>query len=236
MNLVFFDADDTLWEIKKHYKGAMGDISQQLAMQYKVNANDVRQIMERISVEVRERLGCGRHSFPTIVVKTLVEIAIKEDIPITSDDILAVYRIADEIHDQVPELKPGVASTISELNRKGYICKILTLGDRVIQSSKIYQSGIWEYINESIIVSEKNEETYRNIMKRFSDSSNFIMVGNSIEKDVTPALRAGWHCIHVPTGERQSEQGRVVNPEEKRFFGVENIKEAAQIIRDICEN
>lgn len=236
MKLVFFDTDDTLWDIKKHYGDTRENVCRQLAKQYKVNVNDVQQTMKRMSIEVREKLGYGRYSFPTTAVKTLVEIALKEDLPISSNDILATYRIADEIHDQVPELRPGVASTISELNRKGYVCKILTLGDKVIQSAKIYQSGIWEYINESIIVPEKNEETYRNIMKRFSDSSDFIMVSNSIQNDINPALKAGWHCIHIPTEKEELRHEQIISSEEDRCFKVENIKEVVQVVKDIFEN
>jgi putative hydrolase of the HAD superfamily len=76
---------------------------------------------------------------------------------------------------------------------------LLTKGDLFDQESKLARSGMGEHFSAVEIVSEKNVDTYRTIMRRHGvEPSKFLMIGNSLKSDVLPALEAGATAIHVP--------------------------------------
>jgi putative hydrolase of the HAD superfamily len=231
MKVVFFDADDTLWDIQNHYNDAMKDMAKLMTDRFNISVCQALERIEESNIATTKELGCTRHSFPTAIVRAFVSIANINDALITSNDILEIYRAADNIHDQIPELKPGVETTISTLNRNGYICKIITLGDQVTQSAKIYRSGIWEYIKETIIVPEKNVDTYVDIANKYNGP--YIMIGNSMHSDINPALKAGWYAIHIPADTWSLDNAELVDCEEGKFHRVGNIKEVIEIVESI---
>lgn len=231
MKVVFFDADDTLWDIENHYRDAIKSIAEKISGQFNLDLTYAINKLQESNIETTKEMGYTRHTFPTAVVRAFVSIANEHDKMITSNDILSIYISADQIHDQIPELKTGVESTISTFNRNGYVCKIITLGDQVTQSAKIYRSGIWEYIRESIIVPEKNIETYKNIAKEYNQP--LIMIGNSMSSDINPALQAGWYTIHIPADTWELDNADLVEHKEGKFYRVENIKEVIDIVESI---
>jgi putative hydrolase of the HAD superfamily len=236
MKIIFFDADDTLWGgIQEVYDDARRNLVTFIRSRFDVSAS---YILERFNQEdylAREKLDFSRHRFPTSAVRTFVSIANEQDGEITSNDILDVYMIADRVFDLIPELKAGVESTISTLNRSGYTCKILTLGDPIMQSSKIYRSGIHEYIKDSIIVPRKDVNTYLDIAHKYEDCGPLIMVGDSVGNDINPALEAGWYAIHIPVEYRMYKDVSVINSGEGRFFTVDNIKGVIDVVGSIFE-
>ena len=60
-------------------------------------------------------------------------------------------------------------------------------------------SGIADCFERIEIVSEKNPDTYRQVVASMGVSpGEFCMVGNSLRSDVLPALEMGAHAVHVP--------------------------------------
>ena len=49
------------------------------------------------------------------------------------------------------------------------------------------------------IVSEKDDETYRRLFKKYDITpKNFWMVGNSLKSDILPVVRLGSHGVYIP--------------------------------------
>ena len=60
-------------------------------------------------------------------------------------------------------------------------------------------SGLGELFSAVEIVSEKNADTYRKILRRYHlDLERFVMVGNSVKSDILPVLEVGARAIHIP--------------------------------------
>ena len=96
------------------------------------------------------------------------------------------------------ELLEGVRETIESLSAD-YRLMLLTKGDLFDQESKLARSGMGEHFSAVEIVSEKNVDTYRNVMRRHAvQPHRFLMIGNSLKSDILPALEAGATAIHVP--------------------------------------
>ena len=96
------------------------------------------------------------------------------------------------------DLIEGVEQTIKVLSDK-YCLMVITKGDLLDQERKIKNSKIFGFFKNFIVVSEKNEQTYLNVLEKNKIEINeFLMVGNSIKSDILPVLNIGAKAIHIP--------------------------------------
>ncbi|MEM6770731.1 MAG: HAD family hydrolase, partial [Bacteroidota bacterium] len=76
---------------------------------------------------------------------------------------------------------------------------VITKGDLFDQENKLARSGLADRFNSVEIVSEKNPETYADILDRHGIApANFLMIGNSLRSDVLPITEIGGRAFHVP--------------------------------------
>jgi putative hydrolase of the HAD superfamily len=76
---------------------------------------------------------------------------------------------------------------------------VITKGDLLEQTSKIYRSGLAEYFDFIEVISNKSTESYRGIFEKLElDPKSFVMVGNSLPSDIQPILSLGGIGVHVP--------------------------------------
>ena len=76
---------------------------------------------------------------------------------------------------------------------------MITKGDLLDQQRKVEKSGLWKYFSSTEIVSEKDEQTYLEILEKNNISpKNFLMVGNSLKSDVLPVRNIGGTGIYIP--------------------------------------
>ena len=76
---------------------------------------------------------------------------------------------------------------------------LITKGDLFDQESKIARSGLEGFFKRIEIVSEKDQATYRRILRAAGvDAADFAMVGNTVRSDVLPVLALGARAFHVP--------------------------------------
>ena len=96
------------------------------------------------------------------------------------------------------ELLEGVEAALGELNGR-YDLLLITKGDLFDQESKLARSGLAELFSGVEIVSEKNADSYRAILKRRGiQPEEFVMVGNSLRSDVAPVVEVGAKAVHIP--------------------------------------
>ena len=69
---------------------------------------------------------------------------------------------------------------------------MITKGDLLDQQRKVEKSGLLKYFSSTEIVSEKDEQTYLEILEKNNISpKDFLMVGNSLKSDVLPVRNIG---------------------------------------------
>ena len=193
IDVVAFDADDTLWHNEPIFHATESQFAAMLAAYH-----PAEWVSERLlATEVKNlgHFGYGIKGFILSMIETAIELT---EGRITGTE---VQRIIDWGHEMLlhpVELLEGVRETVESLAGR-YRLMLLTKGDLFDQESKLARSGLGELFDAVEIVSTKNAATYRAVMRRHDVApERFVMVGNSLRSDVLPVLEAGGHAVHIP--------------------------------------
>lgn len=193
LELIGFDADDTLWHNERLYLETR-DRYVELLSEY----HTAEWIEERLyETEVRNlhHFGYGIKSFTLSMIETAIELT---EGRITATQIREIVDFAKHMVEQPVKLLEGAEDAVRELART-YRLTLITKGDLFDQESKVARSGLGDYFHHVEVVSEKGPEIYRQILDRLEvDPEKFLMVGNSLKSDIIPVLDIGCRAIHVP--------------------------------------
>jgi putative hydrolase of the HAD superfamily len=129
------------------------------------------------------------------------------------------------------ELLPGVEDALKSLS-SDFRLVMATKGDLVDQERKLKKSGLEKHFHHIEIMSDKQVKDYEKLIKRLDISpDDFLMLGNSLKSDILPVLELGGYGIHIPfhiTWAHEQIEHEVAH---HRFFTVENIGQAGELIR-----
>ena len=193
IDLIAFDADDTLWHNEPIFHTTESQFAEMLAAYH-----PAPWVSERLLATETKNLGhfgYGIKGFILSMIETAIELT---EARITGAEVQKIIERGHEMLRHPVELLDGVRETIESLNGR-YRLMLLTKGDLFDQESKLARSGLGEFFDAIEIVSTKNADTYRGIMKRHDVApESFVMVGNSLRSDVLPALDAGARAVHIP--------------------------------------
>jgi putative hydrolase of the HAD superfamily len=97
-------------------------------------------------------------------------------------------------------LLTDVEATLAELQSEGkYRLILATKGDLLDQESKIKRSGLAKYFNHIVIMSDKQDDDYRKMLKDLNcKAEKTIMIGNSFKSDILPLVKLGGYGIYIP--------------------------------------
>jgi putative hydrolase of the HAD superfamily len=228
LSLIGFDADDTLWEHADFYRQA----EKRLVDLLSDYGDETKITMKLREVELRNLplYGFGVKGFTLSMIETTIEL--------TGDaaPLMLVKRIVASGHELLKhpiELLPFVKETLSTL-ADAYSLILITRGDLFDQERKLEESGLRDFFEAVEIVSDKNVETYRHILKKHAERpERAMMVGNSLKSDVIPALEAGYWGVHVPqplTWAVEHLEQPVLSP---RFRRIADLGELWQLIETL---
>jgi len=191
---LLIDGDDTLWENNVYFEQAIEAFIDFLAHS-SMSRDQVRAALdeiERMNVAVH---GYGSASFTKNLRQTCERLA---DRDLQPEDIEHVVQLGERIATQPMQLLPDVAETIRYLAGR-HDLMLLTKGHPEEQRLKIERSGLEAFFSATAIVHEKDEETYREIVReRQLDPGRSWMIGNSPRSDINPALAAGLRAVFIP--------------------------------------
>ena len=193
VDVIAFDADDTLWHNERMFQATEAQFAELLA-----GYHPPQWVRERLFATEMKNLGHFGYGIKGFIL-SMIETAL--DLTESRIGGAEVKRIVDWGHEMLlhpVQLLDGVRETIEALNGR-YRLMLLTKGDLFDQESKLARSGLGEFFDAVEIVSTKNAATYRTIMTRHAIApERFLMVGNSLRSDVLPALDAGGLAVHIP--------------------------------------
>ena len=113
-------------------------------------------------------------------------------------NIAKIIKIGKDMLAQTIQLLPEVEETLRHLSEH-YMLIMITKGDLLDQQRKVEKSGLLKYFSSTEIVSEKDEQTYLEILEKNNISpKDFLMVGNSLKSDVLPVRKIGGTGIYIP--------------------------------------
>jgi len=193
IEVIAFDADDTLWVNETYFREAEQQFAKLLG-NYETE-NKIDQELFKKEMENLDLYGYGVKGFVLSMVESALEISnFKLDPKIIKEIVL----IGKNMIQKPIELLADVKQTLAVLNPK-YKLILATKGDLLDQERKLEKSGLLKYFHHIEVLSEKKAENYKRLLAHLEvPPSKLLMVGNSLKSDVLPLIEIGAHAVHIP--------------------------------------
>jgi putative hydrolase of the HAD superfamily len=193
LDLIAFDADDTLWHNESLYRQAQQQL-QALLSPYAA-AEVVKQRLFRTEMRNLPLYGYGIKSFALSMIETAIELSEEQ---VSAAGIGRLLDVARAMLAADVQLFDHAEATLASLAGR-YPLMLITKGDLRDQQAKLARSQIQGYFEHVEVVSEKTEQTYASLLERHGvPPDRFLMVGNSLRSDVLPVLALGAFSVYVP--------------------------------------
>ena len=220
--IIGFDADDTLWENEIFFHQA-----QMKFIELHPHIKDPEEVILQIEKKNIQFYGYGIKGF----ILSLLEASVRFSNNKTDfQNIDKIIKIGKDMLAQTIQLLPEVEETLRHLSEH-YMLIIITKGDLLDQQRKVEKSGLLKYFSSIEIVSEKDEQTYLEILQKNNISpKDFLMVGNSFKSDVLPVLEIGGNGIHIPYKILWAHENINTNKYSKRYIKLDKILDLTSVI------
>ncbi len=194
IQVIGFDADDTLWHNELIFRQAEAEIAA-LLVDFEVPHLILRE-MYQIEMQHLPIYGYGIKGFTLSMIELVGRVSGGTASAKTYD---AVVDIGKRMLVEPVALIDGVADAVERLHQAGWRLIVITKGDLLDQERKLARSGLAGRFHHVEIVSDKQPDNYRRTLARLDlPPENFLMIGNSLKSDVLPLLEIGAQAVHVP--------------------------------------
>jgi putative hydrolase of the HAD superfamily len=228
LDLIAFDADDTLWHNLIHFDAAQKQFGKMFANH--MLEEQARAVLEKTESRNIKLYGFGTKSFTLSMIEAAIEVSKGAVDAATIAKLIATGR---DMLDHDIELLPHVEDTLKAL-RSDFKLLLITKGDLYHQERKVLASGLAHYFEGIEIVSDKKPETYHLIAKRHaSTTAQMLMAGNSIRSDVLPMIAAGGTGVYVPFDMIWDHEHDDVPAGTERFYEVEDLRGVVDLVRGL---
>ena len=225
--VIGFDADDTLWHNETIFEKTHERYRALLAQYH--DAATVDRALFATEMKNLELYGYGVKGFTLSAIETAIQLT---EGKIRADEIQQLIAPGQDMLAHPVELLEGVEETLAVLATEHRML-VITKGDLRDQERKLAKSKLAGHFRHVEIVSEKNERTYAEILRRHGiGAERFLMVGNSVKSDILPVLALGGAGAHVPYhllwGAERVEESPVPS---ERFFRLKHVRELIDVVR-----
>lgn len=220
IEVVAFDADDTLWENELYFQEFEHKFCDLLKAYLPAPA--VSQELFNTEMKNLHMYGYGLKGMMLSMIETACRITdSKENIHCVEQ----IIKLGQELLQKPVTLLDGVEEVLLQLQGK-YKLVLATKGDLFDQKRKVIDSGLMKYFCHIEIMSDKKSADYRKLLDNVGCSpQKFLMLGNSVKSDILPVLELGGYAAHVPhhvTWEHERCEEEINHP---GFISLDNIKE-----------
>lgn len=229
IDLIGFDADDTLWQTEVYYLQAQHSLEKILNQWESIEK--INESLYQIQINNLSHYGYGIKAYVLTMIETAVHISGGE---IRGEQIEQILNLGKKMLDREVVLRPYVEETLKQLS-SSYRMMILTKGDLLDQTNKVKRSGLASFFFAVEVVTDKTPEAYTKILNKHRVSpENFLMVGNTIRSDVEPVLKLGGAAVHIPadtTWEHEIVPG--FDTSQNGFYSLKHIGQLVELITQI---
>ena len=187
------DGDDTLWQNETRFQltqTALRDL-----LRHHVPDADVDAHLAEVEMRNLRIYGYGVKAFTLSMIETAIQLT---DRRIPAADLEVILGWGQKMLSAPTELLDGVEAALQDVSRR-YELLLITMGDLFDQESKLARSGLAEVFKGVEILSEKNIDAYRSVLRRrHIEPAEFVMVGNSLRSDIAPVIALGARGVHIP--------------------------------------
>ena len=227
LDMIAFDADDTLWHGEVHYREAQAELQNILSPW--CSPTEAEQLMDRIEMQNLPLYGYGVKAFTLSMMEAAVALS---DGEITGKQIGQVLALGREMLEAEVRLCPNVHQALQSLSQT-YRLIVITKGDLLDQTEKVERSGLAHYFSGVEVVNKKTPKIYRTILNRYQIApQNFLMIGNSLPSDIIPVLALGGTAIHIPADTTWAhEMVSNFDASQPGFYELEDLAQLPDFIR-----
>jgi putative hydrolase of the HAD superfamily len=193
IQVIAFDADDTLWVNETYFREAE-EVFAQLLFKYETKKK-IDQELFKTEIKNLAIYGYGIKGF----VLSMIECAlVLSNYKLPQETVEKILAIGKEMLEKPVEILSGVEEVLQNLQGK-YKLIVATKGDLLDQERKLEKSNLLKYFHHIEIMSDKKEKDYLKLIKHLDiNPSQFLMIGNSLKSDVLPLLKIGAIAMHIP--------------------------------------
>lgn len=193
IELVAFDADDTLWHTEDMFLDTQNQLAEILS-----HYCDPKTVHDKMHATEKANIGLfgyGIKGFTLSMIETAIGLSGGK---VEASDIHKIVQMGKRMLDSPMRLMDDVEKVLLEL-KDHYTLAIITKGDLLDQTNKIEKSGLSHHFKYLEVVSEKDNDTYQNLFDSWSlPTERVMMVGNSLPSDVLPVIDIGGYATHIP--------------------------------------
>jgi putative hydrolase of the HAD superfamily len=193
IDVIAFDADDTLWHNEIRYlqaKATYGEI-----MSRHVGREQAERRLDEIELKNVRSHGYGIKSFTLSMIEAAIGLT---GGAIAGDEIGGILDLGRQMLVAEVRLFEHAEETLAWLSAN-HDLMLITKGDLFEQERKVGRSGLTKHFRHVEIVGEKTAASYREILRKHRvKPERFLMVGNSMKSDVLPVLEIGGRAVYIP--------------------------------------
>ena len=229
IELIAFDADDTLWHSENLYEAAQERFS--LLMAAYASPDDALAALHEREIRNLPLYGYGVKAFVLSMIEAAIHLGRDQ---VTSDHVTALLATGKDMLAAEVHLLDGVEEAVAALAAE-FSLMLITKGDLGHQASKLERSGLAKYFQHVEIVTDKTDEVYVKLFAKHGlDPARVLMVGNSLKSDIIPVLRLGGWGVFIPYRILWSYERADLPPAlAGRFRQIEQLGALPGLIRDI---
>ena len=228
IEIIAFDADDTLWHNETLYNATQDRYRQLLAPYAEPEAVD-RALFD---TEMRNlaSFGYGIKSFILSMIEAAVDVTggrvqaaeLGQLVGFARDMMKAEIRLLDNVRDTVAAL--AVRHNLM----------LITKGDLLDQEDKLQRSGLADYFRYFEVVSDKTLERYAALLARYQiQPERFLMVGNSLRSDILPVVELGGKAVYIPYEMTWAHEVVDAPQEGQAYYELEHIAQLPELLEKI---
>lgn len=210
IRIIAFDADDTLWVNQPYFDEAEFRFRELLSGY--ISYDKIPEELLKVEIQNMPLLGFGVKAFTISMIEAALNIS-QNKIP--HEALVEIIQLGRGILEKPVELLDGVEYVLSKLSDR-YKLVVVTKGDLLDQERKLKGSSLEHYFHHVEIVSDKQPDDYRRLLKQLDcRPENFLMVGNSFKSDIIPVIDIGAYAAYVPfhtTWAHETTDKKIITP------------------------
>lgn len=219
--VIAFDADDTLWVNEPYFRESEQAFCRLLSSY--MPEDEAKKVLFKTEVRNMPLYGYGVKAFVLSMMETAIEIAGNK---LTADVVEHIIQLGRNQLNKEVVLLDGVGRVLQQLHDGGQKMVVVTKGDLLDQERKLAKSGLDHFFHHVEIMSEKHSSDYLKLLGHLDiQSSDFLMIGNSMKSDVLPVLEIGGYAIHIPFHETWEYERTDIKIEHPHFQELEQLSD-----------
>jgi len=219
---VYFNLDDTLTEFTRDFEEMYRDAIEEAGW------DELADRYEKYTDLFFDHFNDG-YAFPR---RQAIEKLSKDRDCFDPEKVEDFAKAWDEIESDAVRLKDGTEDLLDDLEDE-YSLGIISNGTGDLQQKKLDKTGIAEYFDTVIISGKvgyrKPEKAMVEYAKGQMEADTYVMVSNSLKRDLVPSRKAGFETVWVYDGDNE-----IPDRVRDQIHVVEDLDQAGEAVRAIC--